>query len=110
MSSPRALVALARSRPTSHLLLTSARTAFATQQQRQQLASFTTTTRRTATPAGAPPANFRIPKPVRWNEKKDNVWDAAGNYFRLPEMVRGMWVVIEQFFRPPYVVITSSQE
>ena len=104
MSSPRALAALARSRPTSHLLLTSARTAFATQQQRQQqhLASFTTTTPRSALPAGPPPANFRLPKPVRWNEHKDSIWDQAGNYFRLTEMVRGMWVVIEQFFRPPY--------
>ncbi|KAK5137220.1 hypothetical protein LTR08_000725 [Meristemomyces frigidus] len=97
MSSPRALTALARSRPTSHLLLTAARTAFATQH-----AAFTTTARRPAT--SPPPANFRLPKPVRWNEQKDSVWDRAGNYFLLTEMVRGMWVVLEQFFRPPYTI------
>ena len=100
MSSPRTLTALVRTRPTSHFLLTSARTAFAT----QQLASFTKSVRRSATPAGSPPANFRLPKPVRWNERKDSVWDQAGNYFLLTEMVRGMWVVLEQFFRPPYVI------
>jgi NADH dehydrogenase (ubiquinone) Fe-S protein 8 len=27
--------------------------------------------------------------------------DQAGNYFLLTEMMRGMWVLLEQFFRPP---------
>ena len=31
----------------------------------------------------------------------------ASNYFLMTEMLRGMYVVIEQFFRPPYVQITS---
>ena len=29
--------------------------------------------------------------------------DKASNYFLLREMMRGMYVVMEQFFRPPYV-------
>lgn len=29
--------------------------------------------------------------------------DKASNYFLLTEMFRGMYVVMEQFFRPPYV-------
>ena len=28
--------------------------------------------------------------------------DKASNYFLLTEMLRGMYVVLEQFFRPPY--------
>jgi len=35
------------------------------------------------------------------------VWDQAGNYFLLTEMMRGMYVVLEQFFRPPYVKSSS---
>jgi hypothetical protein len=30
--------------------------------------------------------------------------DRVGKYFLLTEMARGMYVVLEQFFRPPYVV------
>ncbi|KAK5124506.1 hypothetical protein LTR85_001723 [Meristemomyces frigidus] len=94
------MTALTRARPASHTLLANAaRTSFAAQQH-----AFSTTARRAATTEGPPPANFRLPKPERWNEKKDNVWDRAGNYFLLTEMVRGMYVVLEQFFRPPYTI------
>ncbi|KAK3072091.1 ndufs8, ubiquinone oxidoreductase 23 kd subunit [Teratosphaeriaceae sp. CCFEE 6253] len=97
MSSPRALTALARSRPTTSLLHAT-RTAFATQH------AFSTSTPRPATTEGPPPANFRLPRPERWNEKKESVFDQAGNYFLLTEMMRGMYVVLEQFFRPPYTI------
>jgi hypothetical protein len=30
--------------------------------------------------------------------------DRVGKYFLLTEMARGMYVVLEQFFRPPCVV------
>ena len=30
--------------------------------------------------------------------------DKAGKYFLLGEMARGMYVVLEQFFRPPLVL------
>lgn len=97
MSSPRALTALARSRPAYTLLhnATTARTSFAAR------AAFSSSAHRLATTEGPPPANFRLPKPVRWNTRKDSVWDQAGNYFLLTEMMRGMYVVLEQFFRPP---------
>jgi len=98
MSSPRALTAFARSRPAFAILnnAATARTSFAVAHHH-----FSTSSRRAATTEGPPPANFRLPKPERWNEKKESVWDQAGNYFLLTEMVRGMYVVLEQFFRPP---------
>lgn len=97
MSNPRALTALARARPTTSLLQTSARNAF----RPAAAATFSTTPRQNATTEGPPPAGFRMPRPERWNEKKESVFDKAGNYFLLTEMLRGMYVVLEQFFRPP---------
>ena len=35
--------------------------------------------------------------------------DKASNYFLLTEMMRGMYIVMEQFFRPPYVVVCKRQ-
>ena len=90
MSSPRALAALARSQPTRSLL-----------NRHITASAFSTSARRAATTEGAPPQGFRIPRPERWNEKKEGVMDQAGNYFLLTEMMRGMYVVLEQFFRPP---------
>jgi NADH dehydrogenase (ubiquinone) Fe-S protein 8 len=43
-----------------------------------------------------------LPKPKRFDEG-ENVMDKASNYFLLTEMLRGMYVVMEQFFRAPYV-------
>ena len=62
------------------------------------------TPRTHALPAGPPPSNFRLPRPTRWNESKQSSLDKAGNYFLLTEMMRGMYVVLEQFFRPPYTI------
>ena len=42
-----------------------------------------------------------MPKQERWDTRKDSVFDQAGNYFLLTEMLRGMYVVLEQYFRPP---------
>merc|ERR1712087_837749 len=47
---------------------------------------------------------FRLPKQERWDTRKDSVFDQAGNYFLLTEMLRGMYVVLEQYFRPPYTI------
>ena len=47
--------------------------------------------------------SFR-PDPNR-KPKEDNALDIAGKSFLLTEMVRGMWVVLEQFFRPPYTIM-----
>ena len=103
MSTPRALTALARARPTTTTTTTASlllqsnafRPALATR------AAFSSSHRQNATTQGPPPAGFRLPRPERWNEKKESVFDQAGNYFLLTEMMRGMYVVLEQFFRPP---------
>lgn len=96
MSSPRALTALARSRPTQNLLYTAV----------GRTAAFSTVPRRQkpqlgGSAEGPPPDGFRIPTPRRWNETKESIWDQAGKYFLLTEMARGMYVLLEQFFRPP---------
>ena len=64
---------------------------------------FSTTSLRAATPTGPPPKDFRIAPPTRWDNEKETTLDRAGRYFLLTEMLRGMYVVLEQFFRPPFV-------
>lgn len=54
-----------------------------------------------ATPSGPPAKGFRIPNPKRWDEEQETTLDRAGKYFLLTEMFRGMYVALEQFFRPP---------
>ncbi|MCJ1378029.1 hypothetical protein MMC17_001125 [Xylographa soralifera] len=66
--------------------------------------AFSTTASRSATPLGPPPAGFRLPRKERWDEAKESSLDKAGKYFLLTEMMRGMYVVLEQFFRPPYTI------
>lgn len=97
------MTALARARPASTTAFL-ARSAF---RPATTAAAFSTTSRQNATTNGAPPANFRPARPLRYDERKDSVFDQAGNYFLLTEMFRGMYVVLEQFFRPPYVNTTS---
>lgn len=54
-----------------------------------------------ATPSGPPPKNFRLRPPVQWDQEKESTLDKAGKYFLMTEMLRGMYVLLEQFFRPP---------
>lgn len=54
-----------------------------------------------ATPSGAPPKGFRLTRPPRWDEKKESTFDTLGKFFLMTEMFRGMYVALEQFFRPP---------
>ncbi|KAM3070089.1 ndufs8, ubiquinone oxidoreductase 23 kd subunit [Clarireedia jacksonii] len=91
------MMLVARSRPSSALTASTIRT-FTPASAR---APFSTSQFRSATPTGPPPAGFRLPKPVRWDQQKDSTMDKAGKYFLMTEMVRGMYVVLEQFFRPP---------
>jgi NADH dehydrogenase (ubiquinone) Fe-S protein 8 len=98
MSSPRTMTALARSRAMRAIALHAARqttfaSAFSTSSQRLRLAENGA--------QGSAPERFRLPTPDKWNENKESVWDQAGKYFLLTEMARGMWVLMEQFFRPP---------
>ena len=102
MSAPRTISALVRARPTSATAFL-ARSAF---RPATTAAAFSTTSRTSASGVGAPPANFRPARPLRFDEKKDSLFDHAGNYFLLTELFRGMYVVLEQFFRPPYVYFT----
>ncbi|KAK2744398.1 hypothetical protein FQN57_004295 [Myotisia sp. PD_48] len=67
-------------------------------------AAFSTSPIRAATPAGPPPAGFRLPPPKRWDQGEESSLDNAGKYFLLAELFRGMYVVLEQFFRPPYTI------
>lgn len=53
--------------------------------------------------AGAPGADFRIKKETGWGEE-ETALDKAGRTFLMMEMLRGMYVVLEQFFRPPYTI------
>ena len=62
--------------------------------QRQQ-------TRGYATPRGPPPRDFRLSKRVEWHWDRDSTLDKMGKFFLLSEMARGMYVLLEQFFRPP---------
>ncbi|KID69060.1 NADH-ubiquinone oxidoreductase 23 kDa subunit, partial [Metarhizium brunneum ARSEF 3297] len=58
-------------------------------------------TRGYATPAGPPPKNFRTSRHTEWPWDKEKTLDRLGKYFLLTEMARGMYVLMEQFFRPP---------
>jgi NADH dehydrogenase (ubiquinone) Fe-S protein 8 len=64
------------------------------------ISQFHTSTSLAATPYGQPPKGFRLPRPQRFDEGESSI-DKASNYFLLTEMFRGMYVVLEQFFRPP---------
>ncbi|KHN97446.1 NADH-ubiquinone oxidoreductase 23 kDa subunit [Metarhizium album ARSEF 1941] len=61
-------------------------------------------TRGYATPAGPPPKNFRTSRHTEWPWDKETTLDRLGKYFLLTEMARGMYVLMEQFFRPPYTI------
>ena len=54
-----------------------------------------------ATPMGPPPKNFRPKTPPEWDQEKEGTFDKVGKYFLLSEMARGMYVLLEQFFRAP---------
>lgn len=98
MASARPVSALLRSRPVTAALSSARPFSPLTS------ALFSTTVARPATPAGPPPKGYRLPAPKRWNEQTETTFDKIGNYFLLTEMMRGMYVVLEQFFRPPYTI------
>lgn len=99
MASARSLTALARARPTSTPIAS-----VLAARKTCPSATFTTSSRLAATPAGPPPQGFRLPRVKRWDESTESSLDKAGKYFLLTEMARGMYVVLEQFFRPPYTI------
>lgn len=64
-------------------------------------ANFSSSVRRAALPAGPPQPGFRLPPPKRWDQSEESALDKNTKYFLLAELFRGMYVVLEQFFRPP---------
>ena len=98
MATQRPVIALVRARPSAYTL----RSICPIQSPHFSLcAAFSTTSLRKATPMGPPPQGFRLPRKERWDESKDSSLDKASTYFLMTEMMRGMYVVLEQFFRPP---------
>ncbi|KAJ5364243.1 NADH-ubiquinone oxidoreductase 23 kDa subunit [Penicillium cataractarum] len=67
-------------------------------------ANFSSSVSRAATPAGPPQPGFRLPPPTRWDQGSESSLDKASKYFLMAEIFRGMYVVLEQFFRPPYTI------
>lgn len=57
-----------------------------------------------ATPLGPPPKGFRQQPPKKWDEDTESTFNKMGKYFLMTEMARGMYVLLEQFFRPPYTI------
>ncbi|KAK8152147.1 NADH-ubiquinone oxidoreductase 23 kDa subunit [Phyllosticta citrichinensis] len=95
MASARPLTMLAWARPAAQLLRPSTRTS---------AALFSTSAARAALPSGPPPVGFRLPPPKRWDTTDKNIVDLASEKFLLLEIMRGMYIVLEQFFRPPYTI------
>jgi NADH dehydrogenase (ubiquinone) Fe-S protein 8 len=99
MASQRPLASMARMSHASRLVAVHPRVWAAVHSAR-----FSTGSRLHATPRGPPPPGFRLPTPTKWDQKGKSAMDHAGDYFLLTDLLRGMWVVLEQFFRPPFVV------
>ena len=99
MASTRSLTMLARARPAATLFRPSTFAAGRLPSP-ATVALFSTTFPRAALPAGPPPPGFRLPPPKKWDEG-ESALDRAGKYFLLLEMFRGMYLLLEQFVRPP---------
>ncbi|KAF2012051.1 NADH-quinone oxidoreductase [Aaosphaeria arxii CBS 175.79] len=102
MANTRPLTMLARSNPLAASLLRPTR--FTPRTPGPATAVFFSTSGiRFASPLGPPAPGFRLPPPKRWQDG-EGALDRAGKYFLLVEMFRGMYVALEQFFRPPYTI------
>lgn len=51
-----------------------------------------------------PPTGFRVGRQQTWEDGGSSL-DKAAKYFLMSEMARGMYVVLEQFFRAPYTIM-----
>lgn len=58
----------------------------------------------TGTAEAVPPQGFRLHRPPTWEESHETALDKATKFFLLAEMFRGMYIVLEQFFRSPYTI------
>ncbi|KAK4225302.1 oxidoreductase-like protein [Podospora fimiseda] len=70
----------------------------------QQMLLLAAARRGYATPSGPPPKNFRLAPPKQWDQDTESTMSKVGKYFLMTEMLRGMYILLEQFFRPPYTI------
>ncbi|OWB70633.1 hypothetical protein B5S31_g312 [[Candida] boidinii] len=50
------------------------------------------------------PEGFRVPRPRTWEESKEGALSKATKWYLLSEMFRGMYIVLEMYFRAPYTI------
>lgn len=50
------------------------------------------------------PAGFRVPPPRTWEQSKESALDKATKWFLMAEMFRGMYIVLEMYFKTPYTI------
>ncbi|KAK9464292.1 hypothetical protein V1512DRAFT_268650 [Lipomyces arxii] len=66
--------------------------------------AFSSSVLRAAQPApGSYPPGFRLGAPEAWDEG-ESALDRAGKLYLMTELFRGMYVVLEQYFRAPYTI------
>lgn len=51
------------------------------------------------------PLGFRLPNQASWEDSHESALSKATKWFLLSEMFRGMYVVLEHFFRAPYTIL-----
>ncbi|KAK9479302.1 hypothetical protein V1514DRAFT_328997 [Lipomyces japonicus] len=52
---------------------------------------------------GTHPDGFRVKPPPSWDEG-ESALDRAGRFYLMAELFRGMYVVLEQYYRAPYTI------
>ncbi|CDK26521.1 unnamed protein product [Kuraishia capsulata CBS 1993] len=50
------------------------------------------------------PANFRLSRPKTWEESGESALSKATKWYLLAEMFRGLYIVLEMYFRAPYTI------
>ncbi|ODQ83167.1 hypothetical protein BABINDRAFT_159612 [Babjeviella inositovora NRRL Y-12698] len=56
------------------------------------------------TPSAVWPKGFRVPRQRTWEEDRESALEKATKWFLLSEMLRGMYITLEMFFRAPYTI------
>lgn len=50
------------------------------------------------------PQSFRLPRPKTWEEDNESALSKLTRWYLLAEMFRGMYIVLEMYFRAPYTI------
>ncbi|ODV96976.1 hypothetical protein PACTADRAFT_48759 [Pachysolen tannophilus NRRL Y-2460] len=56
------------------------------------------------TEQSVPPQGYRVSRPKTWEESSESALSKATKWYLLAEMFRGMYIVLEMFFRAPYTI------